>query len=67
METIKEFKVLNYGSTVCHYLMLHKVAFSFCEEDGLIFAAPEYFVEKMTYALRVAYGCKKINIIEFSK
>lgn len=66
MNNIKEFRVLNYRTKVCNYLMLHNVAFSFSEENGLAFTAPGDFVKKMTYDLRVAYGCEKINIIEFS-
>ena len=47
--------------------MLHKVAFSFNEKNGLTFTAPDFFVERMLYSLKVSYGCDKIRITEKSK
>lgn len=64
MDEIKEWQVQNYRTKACNYLMLYKVAFSFNDEDGLTFTAPLSFVNKMTYSLKVAYGCGEINIIE---
>lgn len=67
MDEIKEWQAPNYRSRVCNYLMLHKVAFSFNEENGLTFTAPDFFVERMLYSLKVSYGCDKIRITEKSK
>lgn len=64
MDEIKEWQAPNYRTAVCSYLMLYKVAFSFSEEDGLVFTAPDSFVEKMRYSLKVSYGCGKIRITE---
>lgn len=64
MDEIKEWEATNYRATVCSYLMLNKVAFSYSEENGLIFTAPDFFVEKMLYSLKVSYGCDKIRISE---
>ncbi len=64
METIKEWQAPNYRTTVCNYLMLHNVAFSFSEESGLVFTAPDFFVKNMLYSLKVSYGCRKIRITE---
>lgn len=64
MGEIKEWEATNYRATVCSYLMLNKVAFSYSEENGLIFTAPDFFVEKMLYSLKVSYGCYKIRISE---
>ncbi len=44
MDEIKEWEATNYRATVCSYLMLNKVAFSYSEESGLIFTAPDSFV-----------------------
>ncbi len=64
MDEIKEWEATNYRATVCSYLMLNKVAFSYSEENGLIFTAPDFFVERMLYSLKVSYGCDKIRISE---
>lgn len=64
MDEIKEWRVQNCRAKVCNYLMLHNVAFFFSERDSLTFTAPVSFLDKMTYDLKVAYGCGKINIIE---
>lgn len=64
MEEIKEWQASNYRTTVCNYLMLLNVAFSFSEESGLVFTAPDFFVKNMRYSLKVSYGCDKIKINE---
>ncbi len=64
MDEIKEWQAPNYRTTVCNYLMLHNVAFSFSEESGLVFTAPDFFVKNMRYSLKVSYGCDKIKINE---
>ncbi len=64
MDEIKEWQAPNYRTAVCSYLMLHNVAFSFCEESGLVFTAPDFFVKNMRYSLKVSYGCDKIKINE---
>lgn len=64
MDEIKEWRADNYGSKVCGYLMLQKVSFSYTEESGLVFTAPRSFVDKMTYSLKVSYGCSKIRFTE---
>lgn len=64
MDEIKEWRAENYRQTVCFYLMLQKVAFSYSEDTGLVFTAPDFFVENMLYSLRLSYGCDKIRINE---
>ncbi len=64
MDEIKEWEAQNYRAKVCSYLMLHKVAFSYSEETGLVFTAPDLFVEEMLYRLKVSYGCRNIRITE---
>ncbi len=64
MDEIKEWRAENYRQVVCFYLMLQKVAFSYSEETGLVFTAPDFFVENMRYSLRLSYGCDKIRINE---
>ncbi len=64
MDEIKEWKAQSHRATVCSYLMLHKVAFSYSEETGLVFTAPDFFVERMLYSLKVSYGCRNIRITE---
>ncbi len=63
-DEIKEWRAENYGSRVCGYLMRHEVAFSYSEETGLVFTAPNFFVDKMRYSLKVSYGCYGIRINE---
>lgn len=64
MDEIKEWQALNYRTAVCAYLMLYKVSFSYNEEYGLIFTAPEFLVEKMKRSLKISYGCHNIQIRE---
>lgn len=64
MDEIKEWQAQNYKMKVCGYLMLCEVSFSYSEEDGLIFTAPEFFVEKMKRSLNISYGCTNIRIKE---
>lgn len=64
MDEIKEWQALNYRTKVCGYLMLCERSFSYNEESGLIFTAPDFFVEKMKRSLCLSYGCTNINIIE---
>lgn len=64
MDEIKEWRAENYRHTVCTYLMMQKVAFSYSEETGLVFTAPAFFVENMLQSLRLSYGCGNIRINE---
>lgn len=64
MDEIKEWRAEHYRQVVCFYLMLQKVAFSYSEETGLVFTAPDFFVENMRRSLRLSYGCDKIRINE---
>lgn len=64
MDEIKEWQALNYRTTVCAYLMLYKVSFSYSEESGLVFTAPDFFVEDMKRSLSISYGCRKLRITE---
>ena len=64
MDEIKEWQVLTHRSKACGYLMLCDRSFSYSEENGLIFTAPDFFVEKMKRSLNISYGCRNIKIIE---
>lgn len=64
MAEIKEWQTLSHRMKVCGYLMLCEVSFSYSEEYGLIFRAPDYFVEKMKRSLNMSYGCTNVQIRE---
>ena len=63
-EIIKEWKTQSYRTRIASYLILHNVSFSFSEEDGIVFTAPEFYVENMKRSLVTSFGCKKWPVIE---
>lgn len=67
-EEIKEWKTQSYRTKVAAYLILDDISFSFNEEDGIVFTAPEFYVEKMKHSLVSSFGCKKWPVItEYKK
>lgn len=39
--------------------MLDKIPFSYDEENGIMFTAPSFYVEKLKHRLVCAYGCRR--------
>lgn len=62
-DEIKEWKTQSYRTRVAAYLILDNVSFSFNEKDGIVFTAPEFYVEKMKRSLVTSFGCKKCPVI----
>lgn len=57
MDEIKEWKTQSYRIRVASILMLDGVSFSFNEEDGIVFTAPDFYIENITNRLITSYGC----------
>lgn len=62
-DEIKEWRTQSVKHIVASVLILDGVSFSFNEENGIMFAAPTAYVEKLKYRLITAYGCVKKPII----
>ena len=62
-DEIKEWQTQSVKHIVASVLILDGVSFSFNEENGIMFAAPTTYVEKLKYRLITAYGCVKRPII----
>lgn len=54
---IKEWKTQSVKHKVAFVLMMDGVSFSYDEENGIQFSAPDFYVEKLTYRLMTAHGC----------
>lgn len=65
METdeIKSWQTHSAKHKVAAVLLLDKVSFSYDEENGIMFTAPEFYVERLKERLVWAYGCSKRPII----
>lgn len=63
-EEIKEWKTQSCKGHVASILMTDRVSFSYDEENGIVFTAPDFYVENMIYRLMTAYGIRKRPVIE---
>lgn len=59
-DEIKVWQVQNNRLKVANLLMLDGVSFSYNEENGIVFSAPDFYVKKMIHILRTCYGCKPV-------
>lgn len=57
MEKIKSWKTQSVKHKVAMVLILDGINFSFNSKDGIVFAAPESYVERMKYRMVTCYGC----------
>lgn len=64
-EEIKEWKVTKAKTKVAGALILDGTSFSYNEEDGIVFAAPEGYVADLVYRMKVCYGAKNVVIEEY--
>lgn len=55
-EIIKEWKTQSAKYKVTTLLMGDGVPFCYNEEDGIMFSAPEFYVQKMICRLMTSYG-----------
>lgn len=56
MDEIKVWRVENARSKVAYVLMTDGVAFSFTPEEGFVFTAPDFYVERLILRLKTCYG-----------
>lgn len=62
-DEIKEWQTHDYKHRLAGVLMLDKVAFSYDEENGIVFTAPDFYVENLKYRMVTSFGCRKRPII----
>lgn len=62
-EEIKEWQTQSVKHKVTYVLMMDGVSFSYTEEDGIVFSAPDFYVENLIYRLMTCYGCSVKPII----
>ena len=62
-DEIKEWQTQSVKHKVAAVLILDGVPFSYNEENGIMFTAPEFYVEKLKERLMYAYGCSLKPII----
>ena len=62
-EEIKTWQTQSVKHKVAMVLIMDGVSFSYTEEDGIVFTAPTFYVEKLIYRMITAYGCSKRPII----
>ena len=54
---IKEWRTQSVKHKVAFVLMIDGISFSYNEEEGIVFSAPGFYVEKLAYRLMTSYGC----------
>lgn len=62
-DEIKEWQTQSVKHKVAVVLILDGVPFSYNEENGIMFTAPEFYVEELKERLMYAYGCSLKPII----
>ena len=62
-EEIKEWQTQSVNHKVAYLLMMDGVSFSYEEDTGIVFSAPDFYVENMIYRLVNCYGCSVKPII----
>lgn len=60
-DEIKEWKTQSVKHKIAMLLIMDGVSYS--EEDGIVFTAPEFYVERMKERLVTCYGCSLKPII----
>ena len=56
-DEIKEWQTQSVKHKVAFVLMMDGVSFSYTEEDGIVFTAPEFYCYKIIRRLMCAIGC----------
>lgn len=62
-DEIKEWQTQSLKHKVATVLILDGVSFSYDEENGIMFTAPDFYVERLKERLVYAYGCSVKPII----
>lgn len=60
---IKEWQTQSVRTKMAAVLIQDGISFSYDEENGIMFAAPDFYVERLKERLVCAYGCSKRPII----
>lgn len=60
---LKEWKTQSIKHKVAMLLIMDGVSFSYTEEDGIVFSAPECYVTRMKERLVNCYGCSLVPIV----
>ena len=63
MKEIKEWKTQSVKHKIAAVLIMDGVSFSYNEEDGIVFTAPEFYVENLIRRLMNSYGVSVKPII----
>ena len=56
-ETLKEWRTQSVKHKLAAVLIMDGVSFSYTEEEGIVFSAPESYVANLTRRLLNCYGC----------
>lgn len=62
-DEIKEWQTFSAMHKIAGVLILDKISFTYSEDKGIVFTAPDFYVENLKYRLITAYGCSKRPII----
>ena len=63
-DEIKEWKTQSCKGHITSLLMTDRISFSYNEEDGIVFTAPDFYVANMINRLMTCYGVRKRPVIE---
>lgn len=66
-DEIKEWKTQSVKHKVASVLIMDGVSFRYNEDDGIVFTAPEFYVENLKERLVCCFGCSLRPIIEECK
>lgn len=62
-DNLKEWKTQSVKHKIAMLLIMDGISFSYNENDGIVFSAPESYVERMKERLVNYYGCSLKPII----
>lgn len=63
MEDLKNWKTQSAKHKIAFVLIIDGIPFSYTEEDGIMFSAPAFYVEKLKKRLVTCYGCSLETVI----
>lgn len=61
---MKEWRVTKSLAKVAAWLIIDRVSFSYTEEDGITFSAPEHYVIRLSEKLGMTAGVKVQPLIQ---
>lgn len=63
MDEIKEWRTQSVKHKIAAVLIMDRVSFSYNEEDGIVFSAPEIYVRNLIRRLNTSFGVSVKPII----